>query len=95
MVKNLNILFGVVGFAVLLVLCGPGSANSVDYTILAVRSERAGDRAYPHFAEVMDPIHHPPSDLVMIHPDGRIECITPMSQGSALHPELLRDGRLL
>ncbi len=28
------------------------------------------------------------------HTDGRVECIAPMSQGSALHPELLRDGRI-
>lgn len=36
----------------------------------------------------------PCMQLHVRHTDGRIECVGPMHQGSSLHPELLRDGRI-
>ena len=79
---------------VYLLLCG--AAFGVEYPIVAVRSVRPDDTTLVRFPEVFNAVVHPPSDLVILQPDGTLEVLVSGNGTDALFdPRPSLDGEWL
>ena len=79
-------------FALLMRLLATVGCSAADYPIVAIRSERPDDETWVRFAEVMNPIHHPVSDLVVIQPDGTEEVLVSGNGTDAILDPKTLDG---
>jgi len=86
------------GLKVLNVVVPPIASDAsikLDYDIVYVRAQRAGDKVHKRFyTDFSQPVTmEPGADLMLLHPDGQEELLVPGGEGSITDPVVSFDGQ--